>query len=59
MSEGVEIGLAEKERLNQVISELKDQISEMEKKQIELSLLKDSVEKDLERELQISEEFKA
>lgn len=59
MSEGVEIGLAEKERLNQVISELKDQISEFEKKQIELSLLKDSVEKDLERELQISEEFKA
>jgi len=59
LSEGVEIGLAEKERLNQVISELKDQISEMEKKQIELSLLKDSVEKDLERELQISEEFKA
>ena len=59
MSEGVEIGLAEKERLNQVISELKDQISEMEKKQIEVSLLKDSVEKDLERELQISEEFKA
>jgi len=59
LSEGVEIGLAEKERLNQVISELKDQISEMEKKQIEVSLLKDSVEKDLDRELQISEEFKA